>query len=239
MVSHFYIYNYTRTVAKIQNLIPAAKLPPSKYTTVRFISKQSTVQNIKNGGKLPNYPHMAFCKSVDEGSSRHFSLHYIYSSVNPPKKKSIPHSLTSRTRHRNFPSPSLRHPRPPYQNIAAVFFPAAYLTHLETTPSSTGAPPHRTIPAEPQNHTLIQLSFPRRLSCGLVHPTGAALPTPSSSAPDLANQLHLNLFTDVAVHEPDLLHRRRHARVFESYNKAHPSYNLFVFMTCCHVLQMR
>ena len=181
---------------------------------------------------------MAFCKSVDGGSSRHFSLHYIYSSVNPPKKISIPHSLTSRTSHRNFPSPSPPHSRPPYQNIAAVFFPAAYPTHLETTPSSTGAPPHRTIPAEPRNHTLIQLSFRRRLRCGLVHPTGAALPTPSSSAPDLAHQLHLNLFTGAAVHEPDLLHRRRHARVFESYNKAHPFLLLSHFYCCLQVLML-
>ena len=141
---------------------------------------------------------MAFCKSVDGGSSRHFSLHYIYSSGNP-QKKTIPLSLTSRTSHRNFPSPSLPHPRPPYQNIAAAFFPAAYPTHLETTPSLTGA-----IPAPPNLETIhssnafflepLQLrSRPphrSRFADAFVHRTGSSSPTSSFSTPEPLHRRH-------------------------------------------------
>ena len=161
---------------------------------------------------------MAFCKSVDGGSSRHFSLQYIYSSGNPPKKKSNPLSLTSRTSHRNFPAP-LFHLYDQRNRTSAPHFsgglsdPPQNQTPPQPAPAST-APDYPRRASKPYTHPKLLRS---RSSCGLVHPTGAVLPTPSSTTPDLAHQLprspHLNRFTDAAVHEPDLLHRCRCARV--------------------------
>ena len=116
-------------------------------------------------------------------------------------------------------------------------FPVAYTTHLESTPSSTGAVVHRPGISPPNLETIHSSNalFRSRFNCGLVHPTGAALPMPSSTAPDLAHQLprsvHLNRFNDAPVHEPDLLNQRRRARVYESYREAHPY--LLLSPICC------
>ena len=173
------------------------------------------------------------------GYSCHFSLHYIYRSGSPPKKN---------------PTPSVSLPRPATGTFQVHLF---HLHHHRTGSS----PPHLSVglPGAPRNHTLLHRRYRQphrtittfkpythppllrsRLSCGVVHPTGAALPTPSSSAPDVARQLscspHLNLFIGAAVHDPDLLHRRRRARVYESYNEAHPSLLLSHFYCCLQVL---
>ena len=173
------------------------------------------------------------------GYSCHFFLHYIYRSESPPKKN---------------PTPSVSLPLPATGTSQVHLF---HLHHHRTGSS----PPHLSVglPAAPRNHTLLNQRYrqPHRtittlkpyshppilrscLSCGVVHPTGAALPTPSSSALDLARQMpcspRLNLFTGAAVHELDLLHdRRRRARVYESYNEAHPSLLLSHFYCCLQV----
>ena len=159
---------------------------------------------------------MACCKSVDGGLFLSFfpSLHID------------PEALRKKN-----PTPSVSLPRP------ATGTSQVHLFHLHHHHHRTGSsPPHLSVglPGAPRNHTLLNRRYrqPHRtittfkpythppllrshLSCGVVHPTGAALPTLSSSTQDLARQMpcspHLNRFAGSAVHEPDLLHRRRHA----------------------------
>ena len=161
---------------------------------------------------------MAFCKSVDGGSSRHFSLHYIYSSVDPPKKNPFhivslrePATETSQAPlfnvhdHRTRTSPPYFFRRPTRRTSRPH--------PPQTAPSST-APYHPRRTLKPYTHPPL---FRSRFSCGGIHPTGAALPTPSSTAPDLARQLprslHLNLFTDAAMHE-STNHIAKHTHLF-------------------------
>ena len=98
------------------------------------------------------------------GTSRHFSLHDIYSAGNPPKKKSNPLSLTSTTSHRNFAAPLFHlhdhrnRTSPPHFSGGLPDAPLDY-----TLLNRRRRPSPRNIPAEPRNHTLIQRSFPEPL----------------------------------------------------------------------------
>ena len=91
---------------------------------------------------------MACCKSVDGGLFLSFfpSLHIDPEAL---RKKPYPLSLTSTTRHRNFPSPSLSPPPPPYRIIATAFI---------RRPSRRTSKPHPPAPAlsstTPDNHNL-------------------------------------------------------------------------------------
>ena len=154
--------------------------------------KTSRPQNTKisHASKFPFYP----CGDGSKvgwwgGSARHFLDHHLPSPETLPKKI---HFL--QTTHRNFPSPSLPPPRPPHRNIpAGLPWPTRGLAILvirlsagaaSSTPSSTGLDhPRRT--SKPYTHPAVYRS---RFSCGIVHPTGAASPDPSSTASDLAHR---------------------------------------------------
>ena len=182
---------------------------------------------------------MACCKSVEGGLFLSFFPFTTYIDPEVLRKKNH--------------TPSVSLPRPATGTSQVHLF---HLHHHRTGSS----PPHLSVglPGAPQNHTLLHRRYRQphrtittfkpynhppllrsRLSCGVVHPTGAALPTPSSSAPDVAHQLpcspHLNLFTGAAVHDPNMLHQRHRARVYESYNGAHPSLLLSYFYYCLQV----
>ena len=117
-----------------------------------FRSGKSPAYEIQIFNTLPNSSSSLGWPAVSrlmEGYSCHFSLHYIYRSGSPPEKKSYPLSLTSTTRHRNFPSPSLSPPPPPSRIIAAAFI---------RRPSRCTSKPHPPAPAlsstTPDNHNL-------------------------------------------------------------------------------------
>ena len=147
------------------------------------------------------------------GSSRHFSLHNIYSAGNPPKKKSNPLSLTSTTSH--FPSPLFH--RHDNRNRTS---PPHFSGGLPDTPldqtllNRRHRPSPQNIPAEPRNHTLIQGSFPEplqlrsrpphrsRFADTFIHRTGSSSP----SAPEPRYRCPRALTgTNAAVHESTCL----------------------------------
>ena len=125
-----------------------------------------------------------------------------------PEKKFISLTLSSETTHRNFPSPSLSHLHDHRTGTSPPDFPG--LPEASRSSSSGCLPeplhrrrhqPDRIIPAEPRNHMLIQQS------------TAVASAAASSTPPEPLRRIrrppHRILLTDTAVHEPDLLHRRR------------------------------
>ena len=130
------------------------------------------------------------------GSSRHFSLHYIYSSGNPLKKNStpsvsLPEPATGTSQaplfhlhdHRNRTSP-------PHFSGG---LPDAPLDH--TLLNRRRRPSPRNIPAEPRNHTLIQRSFlePLQLRSRPAHRSRFAhafVPRAGSSSPIAPEPLH-------------------------------------------------
>ena len=191
--SHNFLSLYL-DLSEIQNRI-VAKLPAHK------IQKFHTLPNSHST------PVEMTAKSVGGGSGRHFLDHHLPSPGYPPKKF-ISLSLSSETTHRNFSSPSLYHLHDHRTGTSPPDFPG--LPEPSRSSSSGCLPeplhrrrhqPDRIIPAVPRNHMLIQQS------------TAVASAAVSSTPPEPLRRIrrppHRILLTDTAVHEPDLLHRRR------------------------------
>jgi hypothetical protein len=168
-------------LSEIQNLI-AAKLPAHK------IQKFHTLPNSHST------PVEMTAKSVGGGSARHFLDHHLPSPGYPPKKNSFPSVSHLRPPTGTSQVPLSTTPRPPHRNIpAGLPWPTRALAILvirlpagaaSSTPSSTG-PDHPRRTSKPYAHPAVYRS---RFSCGIVHPTGAAKPDPSSTASDLAHR---------------------------------------------------
>ena len=164
-------------LSQIQNLI-AAKLPAHKIQIFHTLPNSHST------------PVEMTAKSVGGGSARHFFDHHLPSPGNPPKKNSFPSDHPPELPK----SLSLPPPRPPHRNIpAGLSWPTRALAILvirlpagaASSMSSSTGPDHPRRTSKPYAHPAVYRS---RFSCGIVHPTGAASPDPSSTASDLAHR---------------------------------------------------
>ena len=195
-VSYFLYY---LDCSQIRNLIPAAKLPARKIQIFHTpLTSHSTLVKMTT---------MSMHKSVGGGSTRHFFRSPPPQLRNSPKKNSFP-SLSPLRPPTGTSQVPLSHLHDHRTGTSPPDFPG--LPEPSRSSSSGCLPeplhrrrhqPDRIIPAEPRNHMLIQQS------------TAVASAAVSSTPPEPLRRIrrppHRILLTDTAVHEPDLLHRRR------------------------------